>query len=107
MRIFTVLILFVVGACTGTTTKHIAVQPAANTCQVTEVRPTSLSTLTLGICWDQAGAPIGMAGSGGTAVVAIPLAILGAGSVVSGAAILGRSVQGLEVGVDLGSQGGR
>ncbi len=102
MRIALVLALsFFAAACTGTTTKHIAVQPTANTCQVTEVRPTSLSTLTLGICWDQAGRPIGMAGAGGTAVVSIPLVVLGAGAMVGSAYVFGSQVGGLTQGVDI------
>ncbi len=75
--------------------------PEANACQITEVRPTSFSTLTLGICWDEAGQPIGMVGAGGLPSASVPLSILGAGAMVGGAYVLGNQVNGLKLGIDL------
>lgn len=96
-----VLLAFLAAACTGTTTERIAIQPEANVCQITEVRPTSLSTLTLGICWDEAGQPIGMVGAGGMPSASVPLSILGAGAMVGSAYVLGNQVGGLTLGVKL------
>ncbi len=105
MRIALILaVSFLVAACTGTTTKYITVAPEANTCQISEVRPTTLSTLTLGICWDEAGEPLGLTGAGGLPVASVPLSILGAGAMVGSAYVLGSQVGGMTLGVDLGSQ---
>ncbi len=94
------LCLLILAGCTNSTTKRIDVVPMANSCQVTEIRPTAMSTLVLGICWDAQGAPIGMAGAGGQAVVSIPLAVLGAGAIVGGAYVLGGRLGGLAVDVE-------
>ncbi len=100
MRFLIVPVVFLAG-CTGTTTERIVVQPEANACQITEVRPTSLSTLTLGVCWDEAGEPIGMVGAGGLPSASVPLSILGAGAMMGSAYVLGSQVGGLELGIDL------
>jgi len=101
MRKLIILVAFLATACTGTTTERIVVQPEANACQITEIRPTSFSTLTLGICWDHAGRPLGMVGAGGLPSASVPLSILRAGALVGGmvggAAVLGSQVNGLAI----------
>ena len=89
------LLLVLMGGCTGTTIERVAVAPEANTCQVSEVRPTSLSTIVIGICWDAGGQPIGMAATGGLPSAAPYLAVIGAGALVGSAYILGSQVDGL------------
>ena len=98
MRSVAILLIFLAG-CTGTTTKYVVVKPEANSCQITEVRPTSLSTLVLGVCWDQETNPIGMAGAGGMPSGSVPLAVLGAGAKIGSSYIIGNSLGNLTTGM--------
>lgn len=84
-----VALLLVLSGCAGQTTREIALSPQPNHCQVTEVRPTLFSTLTIGVCWDESGKAMGLAGVDGAAAVSVPLAILGAGASLGSAYLLG------------------
>ncbi len=96
-----ILLAVFLASCTGATTERVVVEPAPNSCQVTEVRPTSFSTLVLGICWDQAGEPIGMVGAGGQPVASVALTIVGAGAMVGSAYMVGGALSGLKLGIDV------
>jgi hypothetical protein len=75
--------------CAGVQTLHYALLPQANGCQVTETRPSMFSTTTATVCWDANSKPIGFAAAPGSPTVAVPLAVLSAGSTMVGAGMLG------------------
>jgi hypothetical protein len=88
-----ILILTLAG-CASVKHVHYTLSPKPNTCQVTETRPSWFSIIVTANCWDGSGKALGMASTGGTPSVSVPLAILGAGATVAGAAILAGGIVG-------------
>lgn len=86
------LVLALLSGCAGQTTRDVALVPQPNKCQITEVRVTVLSTITVGVCWDERGNLIGMTSVQGEPGVNVPLALLNAGATVSGAYVLGSQI---------------
>lgn len=76
----------------ATTTQYVPLKVTENSCQVTEVKPSGFSTLTIAVCWDQDKKPIGMTGAGGRPVVDVPLAVLGVGGMVGAGALIGNGL---------------
>lgn len=78
--------------CTGVRTTHFALEPRPQTCQASEVRLSWFATQLAVVCFGADGEAIGFAGTPGEPLVSVPLAVLGAGSTVAGAMILGRGL---------------
>ena len=68
-----IVALLILTGCATVHTQTVPLIQTLNTCQVSEVRPSWLSTLTIGVCWGHDGQVIGMTGTGGKPVIAIPL----------------------------------
>ena len=103
-RILAGLILLVVAGC-GTTTARVDLTPAPNSCQVSEVRPTWLSTQSVAVCWDDQGHALGMAGAPGMPAMNVPLSLIQSGATVAGPAagalIIRRAIQGISLSTDV------
>lgn len=84
-------LIFLAG-CATTNVVHVPLEPRPNHVQVTEVRPSWFSTHVVGVVYDGEGRIAGVTGSGGRAIVTVPLSILGAGATLGGAYILGNSI---------------
>ena len=82
--------------CATIHTERIPLLSEANTCQISEARPSWLSTLTVGVCWGADGQVIGMTGTGGKPMIAVPL-----DAAQALAAFLGPGVAAYILGTDL------
>lgn len=91
------LVSILLSACASTTDMRFALNPEPNACQVTEARPTMLSTLAVAVCWDKEGRALGMAGGAGKSAASIPLDVVGIAATlvapVLGAVVLGAAVR--------------
>lgn len=101
MKISIAVLCLALAGCTGVETIYVPLEPIPNYIQVTEVRPSWFSTHTVGVVYDEDGKIVGVTGSGGRAVIDIPLSVLGASATVTGAVILGRGIEGAAKGMQL------
>ena len=83
--------VLLLAGCTGVRTLHFALEPKPDMCQASEVRMSWFATQLAVVCFGADGKAIGFAGTQGQPLVSVPLAVLGAGSTVAGAMILGTS----------------
>lgn len=86
------LILLLLSGCASQHTQQVVLNPAPNTCQTTEVRPTIFSTAVMGACWNAKGEMVSAEWVSGQPVVNVPIAILGAGASLGSAFILGSKI---------------
>lgn len=101
VKIYAALLVLSVSGCASTKTVHIPLESKPNYMQVTEVRTSWFSTHTVAVVYDENGNLAGVTGSGGRAIIDLPLSVLGAGATVTGAVILGRGLKGAAKGMTL------
>ncbi len=88
-----IILLLLLAGCATITTERVALEASPQSCQVSEVRPSMLSTLVVGVCWDKDGEVIGMTGASGTPSAQIPLTAAQVGAIVVGGALIGRGLK--------------
>lgn len=81
--------------CAGQETVHVPLESRSNTIQVTEVRVSMLSTLTVGVVYDEHGKIAGVTGAGGAPGIQIPLVLIEAAGTVAGGYLIGRGLEHL------------
>jgi hypothetical protein len=91
-----VILLLLPGCAVDVKQVRVELHPKPMTCEVSEVRPSGLSTFVSGVCWDGQGNMIGMGGAGGKASVSVPLDLFSSVAAIAGpvgaAYILGSSL---------------
>jgi len=83
------------GGCASVHSQQVAFNKEPGSCQITEVRPTVLSTLSYVVCWDDKGEEIGMTGGTGTSIAEVTATAAIAAAVGAGSGAIAASIPGV------------